>query len=439
MTRFRKVSILLLLFTVVSATIKAQEVLRLEDAVRIALENNFDIKIARNDVEIAENNVSRANAGMIPAVTGTFSDNNNIQTGRQVRPTGEVTSTKNGRGYSLNYGVGLNWTVFDGFRMFARYEQLKELEKLGEANLQLRILTNIGDVIGRYYDLVQQQQQLKAYDTAVAISRLRVRTAQTRFEIGKSARLEVLNAQVDYNTDTTNLLRQQEQYRNTQIALNELMGRPVDISFSVVDDASVNETLNLAELREAASQKSPSLQAALVSRRIAELDLKQVKADRYPVIGLASGYNFSRSRSALGFASLNSNHGFNYGVTASINIFNGFLQRRNERNARIAIESSQLDYERIKQSVSSQLASAYQSYQTNLGLLKLEESNQKIARQNLDITLEKYRLGSISQIEIRDAQLNYVNATVRLNTARALAKQSEINLLEISGDLNLNN
>ncbi len=417
----------------------AQEVLTVEEAVRIALENNFNIRIASNDVEIAENNVNRANAGMLPSITGNFSNNNTIQTGSQTRATGEVNTTRNGHGSNRSYGAVLNWTIFDGFRMFARYEQLKELEKLGEANLQLTVLTNVGEVIRRYYELVQQKQQLKAYDTAVAISRLRVNTAQTRFEIGKSARLEVLNAQVDFNTDTTNLLREQELYRNTQIALNELMGRPVDLTFSVIDEVPVDQKLSLTDLRAVASQQSPSLQAALVSRRIAELDLKQVKADRYPVIGLNTGYTNSRNKAALGFSTLNTNRGFNYGITASINIFNGFLQKRNERNAAIAIESADLDYQRIKQSVNSQLASAFQSYQTNLSLLQLELSNQKIARQNLDITLAKYRLGSITQVEIRDAQLNYLNATVRLNTAIAQAKQSEISLLEISGNLNLKN
>jgi len=436
--RFRILTPLILLFASIQFS-RGQQVLTLEDAVKTALENNFQIRIAKNDVEIAENNVSRASAGMLPTVTGNFTNNNSIQNGTQTRTTGEVNTTRNGKGSTLNYGANLNWTIFDGFRMFARYDQLKALQKLGEANLQLTVLANVGDVILRYYDLVQQQRQIKAYDTAVAISGLRVKTAQAKFEIGKSARLEVLNAQVDYNTDTTSLLRQRELFRNNQIVLNELMGRSVDDDFTVVDNVPLNNALNLAQLRDIAAQQSPSLQAALLSRRISELDLKQVKADRYPVVGLTSGYFRNRNKAALGFSTLNTSNGFNYGVTASINIFNGFLQKRNEKNAQIAIESAQLDYDRVKQSINSQLASAFQSYQTNLSLLKLEENNQRIAKQNLDITLEKYKLGSISQMEIRDAQLNFLNASVRLNTAISQAKQSEINLLEISGSLNLKN
>lgn len=416
---------------------EAQEVLTLENAVKTALERNYDIKIVSNNSAINKNNVSLANAGLLPVVGGTLTNNNAIQNSTQTRADGEVQVRNGAKNTNLNYGAVLNWTIFDGFGMFARYDQLKELQKLGEANLQLTVLTKVADVTNTYYNLVQQQHQLRAYDTAIAISRLRVTTAQNRFTIGKAARLEVLNAQVDLNTDTTNLLRQQELYRNTQIQLNEILARDVNIAFRVVDSIMIDNQLVLDQLASRALGQNPSLQAALISRRIAELDLKQVKANRYPTIGVNTGYNFNRSESALGFALQNTGRGFNYGLTASINIFNGFLQRRNEQNAAIGINNAQLDYDRIKQSVNTQLATAFQTYLTNLQLVKLEENNQKIAKQNLDITMEKYRLGSITQIEIRDAQLNFVNATVRYSNALYLAKIAEVALKEISGSLSL--
>lgn len=429
----------LLLFTFLAAFSGsfAQDVLTLEEAVQITLENNYNIGISRNDVEIAERNVTRANAGMLPAVAGNLNNNNTIQNSTQTRADGETTERKNAKGNTLNYGLGLNWTVFDGFAMFARYDQLKELQRLGEANMQLNIISTLSDVIERYYTLVQQQQQLKAYDTAVSISRLRVNTAQTRFEVGKAARLEVLNAQVDYNTDTTNFLQQQVAYKTSQISLNELMARDVNTPFSVVDDFKINENMNLPELLTQAMQQNPTLKAALISKRISELELKQIKAQRYPVVGLNTGYNFNRSESALGFATRNTGRGFNYGLSASINIFNGFLQRRREQNSEVEIRSAELDYQRVNQSVNAQLASAYQIYLTNLGLVNLEESNQKLAGQNLDITLTRYKLGTITQVEIRDAQLNYLNASVRLNNARYQAKLAEVSLVEISGKINL--
>ncbi len=416
---------------------KAQEILTLEDAVRIALEKNYNIKLVANDLVIDKNNVNRANAGMLPVLGANLTNNNTLQNSSQTRSTGEVTERKNARGSNLNYGTSLSWTIFDGFNMFARYEQLKELQKLGDAELKQTILTTVGDVISTYFELVNQQQQLRAYDSAIIISRLRVQTAQNRFTIGKAARLEVLNARVDFNTDTTNFVQQQALYRNTQIRLNELLSRDVNLVFSVPNELFIDNKLTLASLSELATRQNPALKVALVNKRIAELDLKQVKANRYPTINLNTGYNFSRSEAALGFATLNTGRGLNYGVSASVNLFNGFLQRRNEQNAETLIQNAQLQYDRADLNIKSQLATAFQTYQTSLTLVALEENNQKIAKQNLSITLDKYRLGSIAPVEFRDAQLNYLNARVRFNNAQYVAKLAEISLKEIAGDLNL--
>ncbi len=318
-----------------ASTLNAQPILTLEDAVRIALENNYDVRIAANNLSIDRNNVTYGNAGFLPAVGANFSNNNSIESTRQNRSDGTVREGNNVTNSGINYGVGLNWTVFNGFRMFARYDQLKELRNLGEENLRLAMLGKVADVVNLYYDLVQQQQQLASFDTIIAISRSRVNTAQSRFEIGKAARLEVLNAQVDFNTDTTNLIRQRALYYNTRIQLNEQMARDVQTEFRVVDTIAIDNSLLLNELSAQALQQNPSLQLALINKRVAELELRQVRADRYPVVGLNAGYSFSNSKSALGFATSSRGRGLDYGVTASVNIFNGFNQRRLERNARI--------------------------------------------------------------------------------------------------------
>ena len=257
--------------------------------------------------------------------------------------------------------------------------------------------------------------------------------AQSRFEIGKSSRLEVLNAQVDFNTDTTNLIRQRTLYHNTRIQLNEQLARDVNTDFRVVDTMDIDNTLVLNDLSTQASRQNPALQVALINKRIAELDLRQVRADRYPVIGLNAGYNFANSRSALGFATTSRGRGFEYGVTASVNIFNGFNQRRLENNAKIFIDNAQLVYERTSQNVQSQLATAYQTYVTSLALMNIEKDNQAIAARNLEITLDKFKLGSIATVEFRAAQVNYINATTRYTTAQYEAKLAEVFLKELAG------
>lgn len=438
MTRRNVFLLTLLFFSILNLSkTAAQETLTLQDAVKIALERNYDIKIFANNRDITKNNVSLANAGILPTVNGNLTNNNSIQNSTQTLSNGTQQERNNAKNSNLNYGASLNWTIFDGFGMFARYDQLKELQKLGDANLRTTILTTVASVINSYYDLVQQQHQLKAYATATDISRYRVQVAKNRFEIGKAARLEVLNAQVDFNTDTTNFLRQQALFHNGQVLLNQLLARDVNTAFQVADTIIIDDKLAFDQLTSQALKQNPSLQAALINRRIAELDLKQVKADRYPVIGVNSGYNFTESHSALGFATRTKGKGFNYGLTASVNIFNGFLQRKNEKNAAIAIENAQLDYDKLNQAINSELATAFQTYLTNLSLVQLESKNQQIAKQNLDITLDKFRLGSITTVEVRDAQLNYVNATVRFSNAQYQAKLAEIALKELTGAINL--
>lgn len=419
----------------ISSLTMAQEQLSPQQAIAIALENNYDIKLAQNDLKIDEQNVSLANAGLLPNVSGTFTQNNNIQNSKQVRTDGTVQELDNARNNSMSYGVNLGWTVFDGFRMFARYDQLQELQKQGETELKLMILTRVSDVMTTYFDLVQQQQMLTALDTAIVISKQRVTTADNRFKIGKAAKLEVLNAQVDLNTDQTNFLRQKELYENTKTYLNELMARDLVTKFVVVDSVAIDDKLKLADLMNLASNQNPQIQLALINKRVAELNLKQVKGARYPQVAISTGYIFNESESSLGFARENNSRGLNYGISASINVFNGFLQNRNEKIAKIQIDNSKLLIDQQTQSINSQLISAFQTYLTNLELVDLEATNEDIAKQNLDITLEKYRIGTITQLEVRTAQLNYVNARVRSSNAQFQAKTSEVTLKQLAGNI----
>ena len=413
----------------------SQELLTPEQAVAIALENNYDIKLSKNDLKIDETNVSLANAGLLPNVSGTFSQNNNIQYSKQTRTDGTVQELNNARNNSMAYGVNLGWTIFDGFKMFAKYDQLQELQKQGETELKFTILTRVSDVMTTYFDLVQQQQTLTALDTAIVISKQRVTTADNRFKIGKAAKLEVLNAQVDLNTDQTNYLRQKELYENTKTMLNELMARELTAQFKVVDIVAIDDKLKLGDLMNLAAQQNPQIQLALINKRVAELNLKQVKGARYPQVAVNTGYIFNNSESSLGFAKESNSRGLNYGISASLNIFNGSLQNRREKVAKLQIESSDLLIQQQTQSINSQLISAYQTYITNLALVQLEARNEEIARENLDITLEKYRIGTITQLEVRTAQLNYVNARTRNSSAQFQAKISEVTLKELAGNV----
>lgn len=416
-------------------SVQAQEILTVDEAVQIALKNNYDIKIASNDSEVSKTNKSIANAGMLPKIDATLTQNNTIQNTKQTQASGEVRELENAKNNSLVYGVNLGWTVFDGFRMFARYDQLKSLEKQGEVQLKMTVLTKVSDVMTTYYDLVQQQHLVQALDTTIVISKQRLKTAENRFTIGKASKLEVLNAQVDLNTDLSNLLKQKEIFETTKIRLNELLARDVATDFKVVETVAVDDTLKLVDLNALVEKQNPQLQLALINKTVTELELKQVRANRYPTVKLNTGYNFNRSESSLGFVSQSAARGLNYGVSASVNVFNGFLQNRNEKIAKLQVENATLAIEQQKQTINSQLASLFQTYLTNVELAKLEESNEAIAKRNLEITLDKFKIGTIPTIEFRNAQQNYVNAIARNSSAKFQAKISEVMLNEITGNI----
>jgi outer membrane protein len=427
----------LLLFFFCIVKMNAQEVLTIQNALKIALENNFEIKLASNNLDINKTNVAVGNAGMLPRLTATVVDANRIENSSQTLQNGTVNTLDNAKNNSLSYGVGLDWTIFDGFKMFARLDQLKELQKLGEAQLKRTIILNISAVNAVYFDLVQQQQQLAALDTTIVISTQRLTLAQNRFNIGKASKLEVLNAQVDLNTDKVTLLRQKESYANRKIALNQILARDAKIEFKVVDEVTVDDKLVLAELMALAEKQNPQLESEIINKRVSELQLKQIKGERYPTLNVTSGYNFLETESSLGFTSQFSARGLNYGFRASLNVFDGFSQNRNEKIAKIQIENSKIAIEQQSLLLNAELSAAFQTYLTNLELIQLEDTNEAIAKQNLNITLDKFRIGTITTLEFRTAQLNYINAKVRYSNAQFQAKLSEIALKELAGNISI--
>jgi outer membrane protein len=425
------------LFASCTQVVMAQENLSLQEAITTALKNNYDIKLVNNDVQITKNNLNIGNAGMLPTLGGTFTSGGSVQNTVQTPATGAERKANGVRSTNSSYGVALDWTIFDGFQMFANYDRLKELQKQGDVNAKATILTTVSNIVSAYYALVRQQQLVKATDSALDISRLRVVIADNKLKIGRGSKLDVLTAQVDYNADTTLYLQQKNIMQTAMVTLNQIMARDLSMTFAVNEKTNIEHGLNLADLEIQTQQLNPDLQNAFINKKIAELNVKQIKGQRYPVVGLNSGYEFSKSTSPTGFNQKFKANGLTYGVTATMNIFNGFLQRQNERNAKVLLSSSELSLDKTKQDIKALLVSTFQNYATNLDLLKVESGNVELAKQNLDITFEKYRLGSISPLELREAQRNSINAIIRFLDAQYQAKLTEISLKQISGTLNV--
>jgi outer membrane protein len=420
-----------------TCSVVAQERLTLEEAIALALKNNYDIKLIKNDLQIAKNNVNIGNAGILPSLTGTYNNGGSVQNTVQTQSTGTQRILNGVRNTNSDYGVALDWTIFDGFQMFSNYDRFKELQKQGEVNAKGVIITTIASVVNAYYTVVRQQQLVVAKDSALDVSNLRLQIANNKLQIGRGSKLDVLTAKVDYNADTSSYLSEKNLLKTSMVSLNEIMARDLNIGFRVQDKIDIDYSMNFTTLAGLTEKLNPNLQNALINRKIAQLNLKVVKGQRYPVIGLNSGYEFSRSTSPTGFNQRLRANGLTYGLSANLNIFNGFLQRQNERNAKVLINSSELTLNQTRQAINSQLLTAYQNYQTNLELLGVETGNVEVAKQNLEITLDKYRLGSIAPLELREAQRNSIDAITRFLEAQYQAKLTEINLKEISGTLNV--
>lgn len=426
----------LLLFFFCFAIGNAQEILTLENAVKIALENNYEIKIADNNLKIDKTNVAIGNAGMLPSISAVATDNNGIQNTSQTRSDGNTIKLENAKNNSLSYGVVLDWTIFDGMKMFAKYDQLKELQNMSDTQLKMTIINKVSSVNSVYFDLIQEQQKLSDLDSTIIISQKRLEFTKNRYTIGKGSKLDVLNAQVDLNTDLGNLLKEKQAYANAKTLLNQIMARDLNVDFKVSEGINVDRKLKLVELIDLAEKQNPELVMQIINKKVSELDLKQIKGERYPTIKVNTGYNFNESKSSLGFTTESSAHGLNYGFTASLNLFDGNAQNRNEKIAQMQVDNSKLLIDKQLIELRSNLTVAFQVYLTNLDLIDLEENNTAISKQNLEITAEKFKIGTITSVEFRAAQLNYINSRIRLSNAQFQAKLSEITLRELAGNLN---
>jgi outer membrane protein len=418
--------------------VKAQDtpLLTLKDAVQIALKNNYNIQLSQNNSTIAANNVTLGNAGFLPLVTGDAALNNSNQKIKQTRSDGTVNNlTANNS--NNNYGVNLNWTIFDGFNMFANYDMLKQQDKLGAIRLQDTIQSTVANVINTYYNLISQNEQIKALRGAIEISRTQLRYSNDKFTVGRVSKLDVYNAQVNLNTDTSNLVIQLQQFRTTKLQLNQLLVRDLQTDFSVGDTIVVNNSLVLGDIITKAQAQNPAILAAQINKRLAEISLRQVKSTRYPVIGVTSGYTFTNSKTPAGFTLSQNAHGFAYGLTASINIFDGLNQWRRERNAKLQIDNADISAKQTRLDVEAQISNFYIAYLSGLDLIKIGQSSVELAKKNLDISLEKYKIGNITQLEIREAQRNYLDAQSKFFSAQYQSKMAEVTLQQITNSINI--
>ncbi len=416
-------------------TVYAQNTLSLNQAIEIGLKNNYSIQIANNNQSISTTNKEAAISTLLPKIDANAGINKSNVDTRQVFVTGITQERNNAKATQQTAGLQLSWVLFDGLKMFASYDRIQEMEKMGMVNAKAMVQGVLADIVINYYAIVASQEQLKVSEDALAVSKKRLDIAQDKNEVGSGSTLDLLNAKVDYNTDLSSLIRQKESLRNLKIRLNELLILPVNDVVVLSDTIPTNQKINTDDLYQKMIAQNPSLLLAKSQQRIAELAVKEVSADRYPTLKLNSGYTYSNQNAEAGFFTENKAVGFNYGITASVNIFNGLLQSKKEKVAKIQAQSAVFSYEQAKQSVDANWNALLSSYQNNLELLQLEKENQLVAKRNIDISVEKFKLGGISSLQLREAQRAYIESNGRYINALYQYKLAETSLLELSASI----
>lgn len=424
---------------VIGNFIRAQQPLTVEQAIATALANNYDILLSRNDSLLAELDYSYANYAFFPRLNANAGYNLTSNNSKQVLADGSKRERDGIRSNNLAASINLNWTLFDGMKMFATKKRLGQMVELGELQVKNQVITTVSEVMRTYYDLVRQQQQLKATEETMQLSEERLKLAQYKFDIGTGAKPDVLQAQIDLNAQKSSYLTQQTNIIKTKEVLNQLLAIPVDNDFLVLDTIPITTGLLLDSIQNGLTGINPQLLLIQKSLDIAQLSLQERRAERFPTVSFNSAYNFNRTdnKSVINpFQPLfNQNRGLNYGLTATIPIFNGYNTRRLIKAAELDIEYQQLQYKRSLAGITTSITNAYKDYDLSKRTLLLEEENIKLVRENLFIARERYRLGISTFLEMREAQRSLEEANNRLIQARFNTKIAEIELLRLRGDL----
>ncbi len=300
----------LILSVIISSNTFSQKLLTIEDAIKTALVNNYSINIAKNEKDIADNNFSIGNAGFLPSLDADGSYTKTTNNTKQNYLNGTVVDRTGAKSTSYTAGIGLNWTIFDGLKMFANLDRLKELKNVGEVNLKSEVENNISKIISTYYDIVREQQVLEVLNQSIKISEERLKIAQDKKQLGSASKFDLLQAQVDLNEDKSSLLSEELKLRQAKILLNQLLGENVNTDYSVADTILINESLSLDELKPLTDEHNSDLIIARQNKNISDSELNLARADLFPIISLNAGYDFSKSTSEAGFVQSNKSFGF---------------------------------------------------------------------------------------------------------------------------------
>ena len=416
-------------------TAQAQEVLTRDEAMKLALAHNYDIQVAQKSIETAENNASIYNSGYLPSATAAGNANVTYNTGEN--ETSQGTSTFDATD-AYNYGasVGINYTIFNGLGRMYNYKQLKEQHHLTELQAKQIIENTMLQLSSSYFEIARLTESVEILKNALSVSSTRLKRANYSYEYGQSTQLDVLNAEVDVNNDSINLLNTIQQLENAKRNLNLIMGRTLDTDFAVDTNVTFVIAQGKEELIAKALERNVQIEQTQSQLRNSEFAIKASRAGWFPSLSANAGYAYSGNKNpASPFLIGNQSYGPQAGLSLSWNIFDGGGTKTRTQNAKIALESQKIQQEQTTSSVQRDVLNAYSTYQNALFVLQAQEANLATTQRNFDRSNEMYKQGQVTSIEFRQAQLNMLNAQSSYSQAKYSAKNAELQLKQLAGVL----
>jgi outer membrane protein len=417
----------------------AQEEISLEQVIALALEKNYDVQLSRNNSAAASLDNQYSVGAFLPQLNATGSKLWTVNDQKQILSDNSERGGNGIHSSTLAGSVQLTWILFDGTRMFATRERLEEIATQGEMLLKNQMINSIASIIGNYYDIVRQKQQLKAIQEQMSVSDERVKLAQRKLDVGTGIKPELLQAKVDLNAFRTQVLQQETIIAQLKDQLNGLVGMQLPQVYDVADSILINLNINRADVESNIENTNYSLQAFNRNIAISKLALRERRGELFPQINFNSAYNYNRVDTKVAVSNLatllNQNKGFNYGFSVTVPILNGFNRRRLVQQAKLTYNFQQIAYDQQKMIISVQLSNAYTAYDNAKRILTLQEENIGLAKENVSIALEGFKRGVTTFIELRTAQQSLADSYNSLILARYNAKIAETELLRLSGGL----
>ena len=425
-------------FCLLASILYGQEkTLSLSECIEVGLKKNYALRIVRNQEEISNNNYTPGNAGFLPTLDLEGGYRGSLMNTKSKNADGSTTSADGVNNNGIDAGLALNWTVFDGLKMQAAYTRLKELRQMGELQTRLSIEELIAKIVSDYNNHIYQLLRLKNIKASLDLSVERVRIVEARYQIGAASLLDLSQAKVDLNTDISNHISQKEVVSYSFVNLNKLFANEeVEVHFLLADSVINFEALTDFEtLRSNTLQSNTDMLLAAKNVKLSEADEKAIRSRYFPYLKLNAGYGYELNRYETGSTRKNQSLGFNYGATIGINLFEGWNTKRELKNVRIEIENKELQQQDIRLNLIATLSNLYLSYQNNQELRAIAKQNRAVARAYYEAAIDKYKLGSLSGLELREAQQSLLNAEERLILSEYNIKLCEISLKQISGDI----